>query len=111
MGGRFPLDRGNTGCYCCTVTTAIETVYRTWTEVQTDYPSQWLLIEALEAHSANDQRILDKMMVLESFPRSSEAMKRYGELHRASRNRELYVLHTQRKAPSIMERWRGIRGV
>ena len=83
-----------------------------WEEVRTYYPNQWLLIEALEAHSEGGERILDKLAVVDVFPNSQEAMQSYARLHHQEPSRELYVLHTSRKTLDITERkWVGIRGV
>lgn len=83
-----------------------------WEEIRIHYPNQWLLIEALEAHSESGKRILDKLAVVDVFDDSRKAMQSYARLHHQEPNRELYVLHTDRKELDITERkWIGIRGV
>lgn len=83
-----------------------------WEEIRHHYPHQWLLIEAIQAHSASGQRVLDQIAVLETFDDSSNALKRYAEFHQDIPERELYVLHTDREQPNITERkWLGIRGI
>jgi hypothetical protein len=37
-----------------------------WQEVRAHYPQQWLLLEAVKAHSEDDQRILDQLAVLDA---------------------------------------------
>jgi hypothetical protein len=82
-----------------------------WEKVRENYPNQWVLVEAIEAHSESGKRILEQLAVLNTFPDSLIAMRSYKELHKKSPNRELYVLHTDRKALDILERkWIGIRG-
>ncbi|HLC16225.1 MAG TPA: hypothetical protein VJL89_08365 [Thermodesulfovibrionia bacterium] len=82
-----------------------------WENVRENYPNQWVLVEAIEAHSESGKRIIDQLAVLNIFPDSLTAMRSYKELHKKSPNRELYVLHTNRKALDILERkWIGIRG-
>lgn len=82
-----------------------------WEKVRENYPNQWVLVEAIEAHSESGKRILDQLAVLNIFPDSLIAMRTYKELHKKSPNRELYVLHTDRKSLDILERkWIGIRG-
>lgn len=82
-----------------------------WHEIRERYPQQWLLIEAQQAHSEANRRILDQIMVIRSFPDSTSALKSYLELHRTAPARELYVFHTSRPALNITERqWLGIRG-
>ena len=81
-----------------------------WTEIREHFPHQWLLIEAVEAHSAEDQRILDDIAVVQSFPDWVSAWNGYKELHGKDPQRELYVLHTDREQPDIGEiRWLGLR--
>lgn len=81
-----------------------------WLEIRHHYPQQWLLVEAIKAHSEAGQRVLEELAVVDTFPDSVVAMQRYAELHRAAPERELYVLHTDREKLDIHERqWLGIR--
>lgn len=81
-----------------------------WQEIRQHYPQQWLLVEALDATSRENKRIVDQMAVVDSFADSTQAIKRYGELHRQSPEREFYVLHTSRENLDITERhWIGVR--
>ena len=81
-----------------------------WSEIRRHYPDEWLLVEAIEAHSEDGRRILDDIAVVASFPDSVTAMRRYARLHHEARQRELYVCHTQREELEIRERqWLGIR--
>ncbi len=84
----------------------------TWNEVREHFPLQWLLVEATQAHSAANRRILDELAVLGSYPSGKSAMDGYLDLHRRMPDRELFVLHTSREELEIEElRWLGIRGV
>ena len=38
-----------------------------WDDVRNTYPSQWVVIEAVEAHSEGNKRIIDKIAVIDSF--------------------------------------------
>ncbi len=81
-----------------------------WDEIRLRYPHQWLLIEALQARSEADQRILDKMAVIATYPNSIDAMHDYKEYHHRWPEREFYVLNTDRTDLDITERrWLGIR--
>ena len=83
-----------------------------WQAIRQHYPNQWLLVEALTAHSASGKRILDQLAVVDTFPDSVTAMKRCAQLHHDAPARELYVFHTSRATLDIAERqWIGIRGV
>ncbi|WP_040225421.1 hypothetical protein [Bhargavaea cecembensis] len=82
-----------------------------WSEVQKAFPNRWVLIEAVKAHTSDrNERILEDVAALKSFSDSPGAMKAYQELHRENPARELYVLHTNRSNPQIIEKkWVGLR--
>lgn len=83
-----------------------------WDEIRRYYPHQWLLIEAIKAHSDSNHRILEQIAVISTFSDSVTAMKGYVQLHRESPERELYVFHTDREQLDITERrWLGIRSI
>lgn len=83
-----------------------------WEEVRRHYPRQWLLVEALEAHSNEGKRFLDELGVLGVFPDSTQALHRYVQLHHKTPEREMYVLHTDRVQLEFEERhWLGLRGL
>lgn len=81
-----------------------------WREIRDRYPKQWLVVEALNAHTEGEQRVLDELAVLDTCSDSAVAMQRYLQLHRNRPSRELYVLHTDREQLEVTERrWLGIR--
>ena len=83
-----------------------------WSEVRAAYPDQWLVIEALEAHTSGDRRVLDRIAVLEVCADGRATMKRYRELHRMHPEREICFAHTGMVELDIEERpWVGARGV
>jgi hypothetical protein len=83
-----------------------------WQEIRNHYPRQWLLVEAIKAHSEADKRILEQRAVVGTFADSVTAMRNYAQLHREDPERELYVFHTSREILDITERrWLGIRGL
>ena len=80
-----------------------------WQEIRQHYPQQWLLVEAIKAHSEANKRILDQLAVVETFPDSVSAMQSYTRLHHEALQRELYVFHTSRETLDVTERrWLGI---
>jgi hypothetical protein len=82
----------------------------TWNEIRRYFPDQWLVIEAIDAHSENGKRILDRISVVDTFTDSFLAMKSYGELHRRYPEREFLFVHTDKEMLDIAERkWIGIR--
>ena len=82
-----------------------------WQDIRQHYQNQWLLVEAITAHSTAGKRVLEHLAVIDTFPDSVTAMQRYTQLHRNAPERELYVFHTSRETLDIIERqWLGIRG-
>lgn len=82
-----------------------------WEDVCQAFPEQWVLIEAVRAYTnEKSERILDEIAPLKKFSNSPDAMKAYQEIHLEEPKRELYVLHTSRKEPNIIEKkWVGVR--
>jgi len=82
-----------------------------WSEIRIAYPEQWLVIEALEAHTSVDaERLLDRLAVIETCNDGHSAMQRYRQLHQEYPQREFYFAHTSREDLNIRERyWLGIR--
>ncbi len=81
-----------------------------WQEIRKQYPDQWLIIEALEAHTENQQRHLDRIAVVERCQDGGVALQRYRQLHQKYPLREFYFVHTAREILDIRERqWLGIR--
>ena len=70
-----------------------------------------MLIEVVQAYTnEKSERILEEVPPLKKFSNSPDPMKAYQELHRENPTRELYVLHTNRKNPNIIEKkWVGVR--
>ena len=81
-----------------------------WEEIRERLPHQWLLVEAIEAHSEGDRRIPDQLAVVEVLGDGTEAWEAYARFHRDQPEREFYPLHTDRETLDIRERrWLGIR--
>ncbi len=81
-----------------------------WIDIRRRFPDQWLLVEATQAHSHENHRIVDELAVVECFDDGRTAMHGYSELHRREPQRELYVIHTEREELEITEfNWLGIR--
>lgn len=83
-----------------------------WSEIRAAHPDRWLVVEALEAHSANDHRVFDRVDIVEVCSDGRAAMKRYGELRREHPTREFCFVHTSKLELEFEERlWLGIRGL
>lgn len=81
-----------------------------WQDIREAYPDQWLVVEALMAHTVDEQRHLDDLLVVASCADGAAAMQRYRALHQRAPERELYYLHTSRAEPDIRVRqWLGVR--
>ncbi|SFQ38273.1 hypothetical protein [Salibacterium halotolerans] len=82
-----------------------------WEDVRHAFPESWVLIEAVQAHTnEKSERVLEEIAPLEKFADSPEAMRSYQDIHREDPYRELYVLHTSRREPAIIEKkWVGVR--
>ena len=82
-----------------------------WEEVQKLYPSSWLVIEAIEAKTEGQDRVIDKLSVLDFFAEetSKNALLKYLQLHKTYPERELYVVHSSRPELDIKEKqWVGL---
>lgn len=82
-----------------------------WNEVKESHPDQWIIIEAMEAHTEGNKRIIDEVAVVDTFLNdNNKALLEYVRLHRKHRERELYVVHTSRPELDIIEqKWMGVR--
>ena len=81
-----------------------------WDQIRAAYPDQWLVIEALEAHTDRHHRMFDQIVVVEACASGASAMKRYRELRHEHPERELCFVHTANAVLEIVERsWVGIR--
>ena len=82
-----------------------------WEEIKKTYPNQWVIIEAIEAHTKGNQRIIEQMTVVNTYQGdNNNALLQYLQLHRKHRERELYVVHTSRPELDIVEeKWIRVR--
>lgn len=82
-----------------------------WSEVRKAYPNQWLVVEALQAHTTiENHRCLDRIAVVDYCTDGSAALESYRRLHQQYPSREFYFVHTSREELDIREQqWLGIR--
>ena len=82
-----------------------------WDDVRQAFPDQWLIVEAIAAHTSPDsRRHLDDLAVIDQCSSGGVAFARYRELHRSDPQREYYCIHTSTVDPEIVEReWVGVR--
>lgn len=84
-----------------------------WEDVKKTYPQQWVIIEAVEAHTEGDKRIIENIQLVELFGEDNNgALRRYVRLHKVHPEKEYYVVHTSRPELNVKERiWTGVRGI
>jgi hypothetical protein len=76
----------------------------TWFEIRQTYPHQWLVVEAIEAHTtATHLRQADRLAVIETCDSGNEARQTYQRLHHQYPAREFYFVHTSREELNIRE--------
>ncbi|MBA9088839.1 hypothetical protein FHR92_005384 [Fontibacillus solani] len=81
-----------------------------WEMLRKSFPNQWVLIEAIEAHSNNGRRIVDRISIINTYDEGKQALEDYKVIHKKEPNRELYVAHTSKTELEIIERqWLGVR--
>ena len=81
-----------------------------WSDLCRLVPNQWVVIEALAAHSEEGRRELDDVSLVETCPDGSAAFKRYRAYHLQAPEREFLPAHTSNEHLEIHERvWTGIR--
>lgn len=81
-----------------------------WSEARKNYPNKWLLFEAMEAYSNEGKRVIEDILVINTFEDGRDALKEYAEKHKKDKNREMYVYHTKNKELVVGERtWIGVR--
>lgn len=81
-----------------------------WEQVRNTHPGKWVLFEAIEAYSTDGKRVVDDLLVLDSYHNSKDALHDYKNYHKKEPHRELYVAHTDKEELDIIERkWLGIR--
>jgi len=74
----------------------------TWEEIRQQFPHSWLLVEAIEAYTEGAQRIIPRLSVIQDSGSDwRSAWDEYKRLHHLDKNREFYVLHTDREALDI----------
>lgn len=72
-----------------------------WQTIREQYPSTWVLVEALAARTVGNERVIDDMVVVGTFADGQAVLQRYLELHAQDRCREYYPLHTDREKLDI----------
>lgn len=90
-----------------------EGFYMRWEDLKKTAPQQWVIIEAVDAYTEGDNRIIGNIQLVEMFGADNVgALRRYVQLHQAHPEKEYYVVHTSRPELNVKEKkWTGIRGM
>jgi hypothetical protein len=56
-------------------------VFMRWQQARDQFPSQWLLVEAIKAHTEGNKRVVEDLAVVNSFPDSRSALRCYVDFH------------------------------
>lgn len=82
-----------------------------WEDIRKMYPSQWVLIEAIDSRTEGEKRIIERMNVIDSFADDGDnAFQKYIELHKIHKDREYYIYHTSNEFLNIgVKKWLGVR--
>jgi hypothetical protein len=76
----------------------------TWQTIREHFPHSWMLLEAIDATTVKGNRIIDELTVVGHFGDSfADAWSQYKVVHKRHRDREYYVLHTDREELDIKE--------
>ena len=73
-----------------------------WQQIRETYPHTWVVVEAIDAHTAGTERVIEALEVIDVFGDDSQAAwAHYQNIHKADKSREYYVLHTDRQSLNI----------
>ncbi len=68
-----------------------------WQEIREQYPHRWVVVEAFDAYTEGRNRVINHLEVVGMFGDDwKPAWEHYKRLHHADKEREYYVLHTDR---------------
>lgn len=84
-----------------------------WDDLKKIAPQQWVIIEATDAHTEGENRIIEDIQLVELFGEDNIGASRfYAQLHKAHPEKEYYVVHTSRPELNVKVRyWTGVRGI
>ncbi len=73
-----------------------------WQELRKRYPHSWLVVEAIGASTENNQRVIPEFRLIASFRSDWQAAwNHYKMVHHSDKQREYYLLHTDRDTLDI----------
>lgn len=82
----------------------------TWEQIREKYPNQWVLMEALNAHTEGDRRVFEQLSVLDACTANSDVFPRYKALKQQFPQKEIIFYHASRPRMDVEVRyWAGAR--
>jgi hypothetical protein len=82
-----------------------------WNLVREQYPDKLVLVEALSTASKDNIRTVKEMSIISIFNNNMEAWEAYKRKHIENPDKELYVFHTSKEKPEVIEKFFiGVRG-
>lgn len=82
-----------------------------WGLVREQYPDKLVLVEALTTSSKDSIRTVEEMSIISTFDDNMEAWKAYKRVHKENPEKEIYVFHTSKAKPEVIEKFFiGVRG-
>lgn len=73
-----------------------------WQDIREKHPHSWLVVEAFGAFTENGQRVIPQLELIADFGDDWQAAwDRYKALHHADKQREYYMLHSDREVLDI----------
>jgi hypothetical protein len=82
-----------------------------WEDLKKAVPHQWVIIEAIDAYTEGNNRIIEDIQLVDVFGDDDiAAQRRYAQLHKARPMNEYYIVHTDRRKLDVEVRyWAGVR--
>lgn len=73
-----------------------------WQTIREQYPRRWVVVEAVEAHTEGEKRVIADLSIVKMFGEDWQpAWEFYKQVHHEDKWREYYVLHTDRPELNI----------
>ena len=82
-----------------------------WEDLKKAVQHQWVLIEAIDAQTEGDRRIIGDILLVDVFGDDDiAAQRRYAQLHKAQPLKDYYIVHTDRPELNVkVKYWAGVR--
>ncbi len=73
-----------------------------WQDIRQQNPQNWVLVEAIAASTQGSQRVIHELRLIGVFGADwDSAWAQYKQMHHADKEREYYIIHTDRPTLDI----------